>query len=170
MSTIVFMPFHWAAEMNATFALARKLQNRGHHIHYLCIPDTEERIRAQGFNWLPVFSEVFPKGELAKQQAAETAGKLYGATEFRARLRGMCELLRADAISRAIRDIHPDLLLVSSGMPWVGIGATKTDIPIVQFSSTLISVEDCRVPPFRTTLVPDNSLFSRLRTMIAWKK
>ena len=73
MANIVFMPFHWAADMNATFALARKLQNRGHSVCYATIPDTEERIRAQGFEWVPIFAEVFPKGELARQDAAEAA-------------------------------------------------------------------------------------------------
>jgi UDP:flavonoid glycosyltransferase YjiC (YdhE family) len=39
MATIVFMPFHWASDLNPTFALARKLRNRGHHIDYFGIPD-----------------------------------------------------------------------------------------------------------------------------------
>jgi zeaxanthin glucosyltransferase len=170
MATIVLMPFHWAADMNATFALARKLQNRGHRIFYLTIPDTEDRIRAQGFDWLPIFNQVFPKGELEKQSASEIQGKAYGPAEFKARLRGMCELLRNNEIGRAIKAIRPDLLLVSSGMPWVGIAAYKTAIPVIQFSSTLISVEDWSVPPFRTNLVPDGSLLSHMRILVAWKK
>lgn len=170
MATIVLMPFHWAADMNATFALARKLQNRGHRIFYLTIPDTEDRIRAQGFDWLPIFNQVFPKGELEKQSASEIQGKAYGPAEFKARLRGMCELLRNNEIGRAIKVISPDLLLVSSGMPWVGIAACKTAIPVIQFSSTLISVEDWSIPPFRTNLVPDGSLLSHMHILIAWKK
>jgi zeaxanthin glucosyltransferase len=170
MATIVFMPFHWAADMNATFALARKLQKRGHRVYYLTIPDTEDRIRAQGFEWIPAFAQVFPKGEMVKQSAAEAQGKAYGAAEFKARLRGMCELLRNQEISRATAGIHPDLLLVSSGMPWVGIAASKSGIPVIQFSSTLISTEDWSVPPFRTDLIPHDSVFSRLRIMLAWKE
>lgn len=170
MATIVFMPFHWAADMNASFALARKLQNRGHRIVYLTIPDTEERIRSQGFDWLPAFTQIFPKGELAKQTASEVTGKAYGAAEFKARLRGMCDLLRNNEIGRATSGIHPDLFLVSNGMPWVGIAAGKMNIPVVQFSSTLISVEDWSVPPFRTNLVPDGSLLSSMRIALAWKK
>jgi MGT family glycosyltransferase len=113
---------------------------------------------------------VFPKGELEKQSASETQGKAYGAAEFKARLRGMCDLLRNDEISRAISGIHPDLLLISSGMPWVGIAAGKTGVPVIQFSSNLISVEDWSVPPFRTNLVPNDSLLSAMRIMLAWKK
>lgn len=170
MATIVFMPFHWAADMNASFALARKLQNRGHRIVYLTIPDTEDRIRAQGFEWLPVFNQVFPKGELEKQSASETQGKAYGAAEFKTRLRGMCELLSKNEISRATSSIKPDLFVISNGMPWVGIAACKTGVPVIQFSSTLISVEDWSVPPFGTNLVPDGSLLSHMRILLAWKK
>jgi zeaxanthin glucosyltransferase len=170
MANLVFMPFHWAADMNASFALARKLQRRGHRIYYATIPDTEDRIRNQGFDWVPIFSQVFPKGELARQDAAVAQGQSYGAARFQERVRGMCDLLRNGEINRATRDIKPDLLLVSSGMPWLGIAAPKSGIPAIQFSSTLISVEDSRVPPFRTDLIPSNSLLSRMHIAYAWKK
>ncbi|HEY2362869.1 MAG TPA: glycosyltransferase [Candidatus Angelobacter sp.] len=170
MANIVFMPFHWAADMNATFALARKLQHRGHRVYYATIPDTEERIRTQGFEWVPAFREVFPKGELARQDVAEAQGQAYGVDQLRNRVRGMCDLLRKGEINRATREIKPDLLVVSSGMPWLGIAAPSSGIPVVQFSSTLISVEDSSVPPFRTSLMPANSLSSRLKIAYTWKK
>ena len=170
MANIVFMPFHWAADMNATFALARKLQRRGHRVYYATIPDTEERIRAQGFEWTSAFSEVFPKGELARQDAAEAQGQAYGVEQLRNRVRGMCDLLRKGEISRATRKIKPDLLAVSSGMPWLGIAAPSSGVPVLQFSSTLISVEDSFVPPFRTNLMPANSLRSRVKIAYTWKR
>ena len=85
MATIVFMPFHWASDLNPTFALARKLRNRGHHLYYFGIPDIAERIRSQGFDFTPVFSRAFPEGTLAKQYESEAQGKRYGITEFRDR-------------------------------------------------------------------------------------
>jgi hypothetical protein len=57
--------------------------------------------------------------------------------------------LREGELDRAIRDLHPDLILTSSGTPWVGIAACKTGIPVIIFSSILISVETRAVPPFR---------------------
>jgi UDP:flavonoid glycosyltransferase YjiC (YdhE family) len=155
MATIVFMPFHWASDLNPTFALARKLRNRGHHLYYFGIPDIAERIRSQGFDFTPVFSRAFPEGTLAKQHESEAQGKRYGITEFRDRFRGTCELLREGELDRATRHLHPDLLLASSGTPWVGIAAYKTGVPIITFSSTLISVEDSAVP-FNTNLIPED--------------
>jgi MGT family glycosyltransferase len=170
MATIVFMPFHWASDLNPTFALARKLRDRGHRVHYLCIPDTEARVRAQGFEFTPVFGRVFPEGALARQHESDARGERYGVAEFRERFRGTCELLREGEIERVTRGLRPDLLLTSSGTPWVGIAASRTGLPVVSFSSTLISVEDSTVPPFNTGLIPGRSPLSRLRTWFEWRK
>ena len=170
MGLVVFMPFHWASDMNPTFALARKLLDRGHRVHYLGIPDIAERIRSQGFDFSPVFSRAFPEGALAKQYESEAQGKLYGVTEFMARFRKTCEHLREGELDRATRQLHPDLYLISSGTPWVGIAACQTGVPVICFSSTLISVEDSTVPPFNTDLIPRDTALSRLRTWLEWKK
>ena len=170
MATIVFMPFHWASDLNPTFALARKLRNRGHQVHYLCIPDTEPRIRSQGFDFTPIFSRAFPEGTLAKQYESEAQGERYGWAEFRDRFQGTCELLREGELNRAIRHLHPDLLLTSSGTPWVGIAACKTGVPVMSFCSTLISVEDSVIPPFSTELIPKPTWPSHLRIWLEWKK
>jgi MGT family glycosyltransferase len=170
MATIVFMPFHWASDLNPTFALAGKLRDRGHRVHYFGIPDTAERIRSQGFDFTPVFSRAFPEGTLKKQSESEAQGKRYGVSEFRDRFRGTCELLREGELDRAIHQLHPDLLLTSSGTPWVGIAACKTGVPVINFCSTLISVEDSAIPPFNTDLIPEDTLLSRLRIWLEWKK
>ena len=170
MATIVFMPFHWASDLNPTFALAGKLRKRGHRLHYFGIPDIAERVRSQGFDFTPVFSRAFPEGTLAKQYESESQGKRYGVSEFRDRFRGTCELLREGELDRAIHQLHPDLLLTSSGTPWIGIAAHVTGIPVINFSSILISVEDSSVPPFGTNLIPKKTLRSRLQTWLEWRK
>jgi len=170
MATIVLMPFHWESDLNPTFALANKLRDRGHRVHYLAIPDTAARIRSQGFDFTPIFSRAFPEGTLAMQYESEAQGKRYGIDEFRDRFRTTCELLREGELDRATRQLHPDVLLTSSGTPWVGIAACQTGIPVISFSSTLISVEDSAVPPFNTDLIPKDSWLSRLRTWLLWKK
>jgi UDP:flavonoid glycosyltransferase YjiC (YdhE family) len=170
MATIVFMPFHWASDLNPTFALARKLHNRGHCIHYFGIPDTADRIRSQGFDFTPVFSGAFPEGTLAKQYESEAQGNRYGIEEFRDRFRSTCDLLRKGELDSATRHVHPDILLTSSGTPWVGIAACQTGIPVITFSSTLISVEDPAIPPFKTNLIPKGTWSSQLRIWLEWKK
>src|SRR6185436_16473667 len=123
MATIVLMPFHWAANLNATFALAKRLRQRGHRVIYLCIPDSEERVRSQGFEFLPVFEPVFPRGALDEQYTNEANGRYLGIAGFRSRVQGMCELMLRGEIESCLEDVRPDLFVVASVTPWVGIGA-----------------------------------------------
>src|SRR5436309_630337 len=144
------MPLHWAANLNAAFALARRLQLRGHRLHFLCLADTEDRIRSQGFDFTPVFERAVPKGALPRQYAEETRGTYIGAGGFKGRIRAICEGLLAGELERAADRLGADLFLVSTQTPWVTIGAWRTRVPVATFSSSLISVHDPRVPPFCT--------------------
>jgi zeaxanthin glucosyltransferase len=170
MSNIILIPHYWASDLNASFALARKLSRRGHQVHYLCVPENEERIRAQGFDFTPFFSRVFPKGSIEEQFSNEAQGTYGGLTAFREKFRGMCELLCQGEMDSATSGLNPALILASSYMPWVAIAAHKTGVPVLSFSSTLISVADATVPPFGTGLIPGPTLISRLRVSLAWQK
>lgn len=169
MPSIILMPFHWASDMNSTFGVARKLKERGHRVIYLCIPDGEERIRSQGFEFLPIFSRVFPSGSIAEQDARQAKGEDTGMDTFKARFRGMCEDIVNGEIEKSLDGVRPDLFLTSSGMPWVGIGAIATGSRVISFSSTLISVFDSMAPPFSSTVIPRGTLSSRLKTSFAWE-
>lgn len=170
MSTIVIAPLYWHANMNVTFALAKKLRSLGHRVHYACIPDMEERIRAQGFDFHPIFSSIFPRGTLATQSANEAAGKFLGADGVNVRIRAMCELCRTGEIARATDDLRPDLFLVSNHLPWVGIGAWKTGAPVIMFSSVVVSVPDRLVPPISSDRIPSPDFSSRIGTWWEWRK
>jgi MGT family glycosyltransferase len=170
MANIVIAPLYWHANMNVTFALARELQSIGHRILYACIPDTEERIRSQGFDFVPVFSKVFPKGTLAAQFANEAAGKFLGAAGVIARVQAVCELCREGEVARATAHLHPDLFLVSNHLPWVAIDAWKAGIPVIMFSSMVVSVKDAFVPPISSGTIPSSSLGSRLKVRWEWER
>lgn len=156
--------------MNVTFALAKKLRSLGHRIHYACIPDMEERIRAQGFDFQPVFPSVFPRGTLATQFANEAAGKFLGAAGVNARVQAMCELCRDGEIARATHDLRPDLFLVSNHLPWVGIGAWKAGGAVIMFSSVVVSVPDSLAPPISSDRIPSPDFNSRMGTWWEWRK
>lgn len=170
MSTIVIAPLYWHSDLNATFALAKKLERVGHRVHYACIPDLEERIRAQGFDFVPIFSSVFPRGTLAQQAANEAVGKYLGAAGVNARVKGMCELCRDGELTNATRHLHPDLFLVSNHLPWAGIEAWKTGLPVIMFSSIIVFASDSMVPPGGSDIIPSPGLISRLHIWWEWSK
>jgi len=169
-ANIVIAPLYWQANINVTFALARKLRKRGHRVLYACIPDTEERIRSQGSDCVSIFSSVFPPGTLAKQSANEAAGKYLGAEGVNVRVKAMCELCRDGEVVRATRNFAPDLFLVSNHLPWVGLDAWKSGAPVVMFSSVLISAPDPVVPPVNSYTFPSTNLMSRIKVFWEWRK
>ena len=170
MANIVIAPLYWQANMNVTFALAKKLQSNGHRIVYACIPDTEERIRSQGFDFVPIFSSVFPKGALAAQFANEAAGKFLGLAGVNARTKGMCELCRDGEVAKATASMRPDLFLVSNHVPWVAIDAWKTGTQIIMFSSVVVSTRDAFAPPISSDTIPARHLSSRLKVWWEWQR
>src|SRR5438093_583269 len=170
MATIAIAPFHWAADLNSAFALARKLERRGHRPLFLCVPDAGARIRSQGFEFRTIFSDVYPAGAVEKQHSEEARGRSEGLGGFGERLRAMCEALRAGEIERTVQGVRPDLFLVSSWTPWTAIAAARTGRPVVSFSSTLISVPDPLVPPFSSDLSPGRFPLFRLRAAWAWRR
>jgi len=170
MANIVIAPLYWQANMNVTFALAKKLQRLGHRIVYACIPDTEERIRSQGFDFVSIFSSIFPKGILAAQFANEATGKFLGLAGVNARTKGMCELCRDGEVARATANIRPDLFLVSNHVPWVAIDAWKAGTQIIMFSSVVVSSRDAFAPPINSDTIPSPGLRSRLRVWWEWQR
>jgi zeaxanthin glucosyltransferase len=170
MANIVIAPLYWHSDLNTTFALAKKLMARGHRVHYVCIPDTEERIRSQGFDFVPIFSTVFPRGTLAAQYANEAAGKYLGLAGLNARVQRMCELCRDGELARTTGSLHPDLFLISNHVPWAGIEAWKTGRPLLMFSSLVVSLPDSVVPPIGSDTIPSSTVISRLRVGWEWRR
>ena len=170
MATILLFPYHWAADLNSSFALARKLEQRGHKTRFLCVPDAEALVRAQGFSFEPILSSVFPPGSVTRQEEQEASGRFGGYGGFLERLHATFDELRRGAIDRAADGAAADALLVSSWMPWVAIAAYRTRRPVLLFLSTPISAPDPVVPPFGSDLLPDGSRLFRLRVWLAWRR
>jgi len=163
-------PLYWHADINTTFALAKALQSRGHRVLYACIPETEERIRSQGFDFIPIFSSVLPPGTLAAQYANEAEGKYLGAAGINTRVGGMCELCRNGELAKATRNFHPDLFLVSNHLPWAGIDAWKTGVPVIMSGCLIQSIPDSLSPPINSDTIPGSTLATRIKVSWEWQK
>jgi MGT family glycosyltransferase len=134
------------------------------------MPDAESRILAQGFEFASFLSTVFPPGTLeaaADAQAREAGG---AANSWPDRFRATCEALVEGELERVVSSLGADALLISSWTPWIGVAASRLGVPVLNFSSTFLSVEDRWVPPFGTDIVPGQTPFWRLRTRLAWSR
>ena len=170
MATIAFIPLSIQGDVNASLALARSLKDRGHDVHYLAIPDLEDRIRAQGFGFVPLLENVHPRGKTdSVNQRAARGERITMSSVIEGAAREQ-QALSDGAIEAASRALRPDLYVVASGWPMAAIAAYGTGRPVVLFSSNLISPYDPLVPPLSSPLVPDGSRRFRLKTWLTWKR
>lgn len=168
MAKIVFVPFHWAGDLNISFYLARKLQRRGHQIHYLAPIDVLADIRAQGYEATPLLESIFPEGKILKEREDIAAGRWAGFGEVMREYRATMEALREGALERALEGLGAELLAISSSLPERAVAASRTGLPIVLYSNCLASPWDPRVPPLRSGLIPGRSPLFGLRTRLRW--
>jgi len=168
-ATLAIFPYPWAADLHCTFALARKLERRGHRVIVCAIPDVGPRVSARGHPFVPVLRDAFPPGSLQEQNRDEARGRVHGERTFDAVFRRILDALAGGEIERVTGTIRPDALLVSSWTPWVAIAAHGTGLPVACFSSILVSVADSRVPPFGSDTIPRDTPWSRLRTRLSWE-
>jgi zeaxanthin glucosyltransferase len=161
MATIGFFPLHETSHVNATFGLARKLKSRGHRVCYLAIPDFEEYVRSQGFEFMPFLPALFPKGS-QRQIASDppAAGKLW---------KKAFEMLCRGELDEPIKHCGFDLLVVDTWAQQLALIAYKVGVPAILLSPTLPVTRDTRLPPASEAIIP-GSLVARLKIRLWWLK
>ena len=70
MARIVFALDHEEGHCFPTFKLARQLEQRGHTVTYLGLPDTGALVRRQGFSFVPILERFFPEGTVEQRKRA----------------------------------------------------------------------------------------------------
>ncbi|MEJ2419291.1 MAG: hypothetical protein P8Y45_20680 [Exilibacterium sp.] len=62
MATILFNSWPLYGPVSCLLDIADRLKNNGHRVCFVGIADGEAMIRAQGFEFFPIFEQIFPKG------------------------------------------------------------------------------------------------------------
>ena len=168
MARIVFVPWHFAGNMNASFALARSLAARGHEIHYASLIDLEPRIRAQGFGFQPIFTALYPKGRFEEENQQQASGAPFSPAQMKELNLGTFRALRDGELAPIVAAVKPDAFVIANSLPWVAIAAHREKVPVALFSSTLLSPYDPTVPPINSDLIPDGTLGAKLKIRWTW--
>src|SRR5690349_19802697 len=143
MATIAFLIEHEEGHLNPTFRLARRLAARGHRLVYLGLPDGGDLVRGQGFEFIPILEDLFPRGTIRTLRGmarmgdrAETVAEIGAAARagpgsaYSRSFRGMLD--GDPALDRAMRELRPDLVvLTSSYVPHAVILRNRYRLPIV---------------------------------------
>src|SRR5580658_7151940 len=128
-------------------ALGRELIARGHRVTVIQMPDTEERVRAEGLEFVPIGLSDHPRGSLPESLAQ--LGRLQGFAALRftiAAVRRTTEMLCRDAPG-VIRAAGIEMLLVDQTEPGGGTVADHLRLPFVTICNALMLNREAAVPP-----------------------
>lgn len=180
MARILFFVYPNIGSQIASMKLAADLKAHGHHVCYLGIKDSEAYIRANGFDFVPVFEEHFPEGYLEDQISFDTMpmgiSYLLALREIAKGFKTFIQDLAGAGGERfmaLLRELRPDLMVFASAEPqieWIAMLACSMGIRGIYFNDMLKPYEDLGFPPPGSSLIPNRSLRSRVRIFLAWKR
>jgi zeaxanthin glucosyltransferase len=109
MALIAFLIDIEEGHLLPSFSLAHSLKRFGHEVIYLSVPDNEEQIKGQGFGFVPILEEIYPKGfnrklkQFVRKQGIETA-KIE---------RQHFEIITSELLESVFMAVKPRLIVVS---------------------------------------------------------
>lgn len=177
MARIGFFVLPNTGGMNACLKSAADLRERGHDVAYFGLKDSESYIRANGFDFTPVFEAHFPKGYFSDDLSSKgfwerwrtfRAARTHFGRFFAHVLAGADE-----QFMDLLRDRGPDLMVFASGDPpieWPALMAYALGIKSVYFFDALWPCEGGRIPNIGTHLIPTPGFIFSLRNFLAWQR
>jgi zeaxanthin glucosyltransferase len=149
-------------------ALARRLEQRGHHVVIFGIADTEARIRAAGIEFHLIGADDYPPGTL--QKLDQRLGELNGLATFRftvERVKNTARMVLRDGPD-AVRAAHLDAMLIDEA-DMGGNVAQHLNLPFVSIAFFPPLIQDDRIPPFCFSWPAGQGPLSRLRNRLGMR-
>lgn len=154
MSTIAFVLDHQEGHLIPTFPLARRLVERGHRVVYMTLADGGDFVRQNGFESALILERLYPRGTVQTLREGPGHSKLLDMHDLAAKDNDdqheyVQNLVEDPGLAEAVRDLRPDLLLVSSIFPLSAlILRCRFDVPLALLTPYLrktTKVGFCRV-------------------------
>lgn len=180
MSNVLFFILHEVGSLNASFRLANDLKMRGHDVTYVGVADSGALVEANGFEFVALFREHFPKGSVGAltNQGVPRQGldHLLWAPRRHFVFRQFVDYLLAggdEEVFSVLRELRPDLILFSGGpyIEWPALMAQSLGIKSVYFCSTLAPRDGTGLPPMSSPIMPRRreSRWGAARIWAAWQ-
>jgi UDP:flavonoid glycosyltransferase YjiC (YdhE family) len=138
MRRVAIFPYPEMGHLIPSLKLARGLKSRGHVVSYFGPPDFEEGVRSEGFEFVPVLEELFPKGFI-KERATKRGllalkAMVVHAQEGAQSNPGYCPRTE---LNEALKRTRPELLLIDALLPDIAVAAHAAAIPSVLLNTQL---------------------------------
>lgn len=163
---IICPPF--PGHINPLSALGRELQQRGHEVTFLQIPDLELKVRREKLNFWAIGKSKYRPGLLV--ETFEQLGKLSNLEALRYSV-GFCQLI-ADIVCqdapKAIAAAGIEALLVDQLEPAGETVAEFLQLPFICVSSAQAIHRRADIPPFFTPWNYHDTWWARIRNSLAY--
>ncbi|WP_375759641.1 glycosyltransferase [Corallococcus exercitus] len=150
MANILIAAGSTPGHINPALKIARALQSRGHRIHFWGLLDAQEPIRAEGFDFVPLFPDLFPEGDLREVGALRARrdrwGQLRHMHRHMGRVRRMMEAMLEGELDRVLQQLRPDLFLCDVIERFLPLIAHGNGVPTVLVNTTVPVVPPPRQP------------------------
>ena len=116
MARIAFVVDHEEGHLLSTFKLARQLQERGHAVTYLGLEDSAPMVTRQGFDFVPILSQLFPRGSVTRWRSDNGSPEETEPEAHRFYDQYLGTMARGQGLDEPVRSVRPDLFLLNSIM------------------------------------------------------
>ena len=116
MATILFMPLSEKGHVITTLKLAKSLRGRGHRVLYVGLLDFQEYLSSHGFELIPLFEDLLPKGFIGEGIAD---GPVFQAVTATLHAEGLkcgkaAQAMLDEEIHSIVRRMAADLVVIDS--------------------------------------------------------
>ncbi|MCU7549954.1 glycosyltransferase [Chitinophagaceae bacterium LB-8] len=163
MSTIIFKCLDTASHYNATYKLAQELMNRNHRVIYLGHQSFKETIIRQGFEFYNhanfTTHEKAPEGNWIKKLI------------FRYKINQQYKnyFLNGSPLEAAISKFKPDLMILDVSLSALFPILLEKKIKFMVFTTKVSLNKAPLVPPFTSSFIPKNNIWSRIQVALLWQ-
>jgi zeaxanthin glucosyltransferase len=165
MSRVLFSTFFDAGHIFPTFQIAKKLLARGHDVAYIGIEDAEEMVVREGLRFIPIFSDLMPRGYWPDRSARRAHRRgLALVQEWRrgtAVARRAIEEVFAGKVDATLRRAAPDLVVFDNLLPWLGLHVQGLGMRPLQLNTNVPWRKEGLSPPFSSPHIPRDDLRTR---------
>ncbi|WP_257456246.1 glycosyltransferase [Archangium lipolyticum] len=172
MATILFTVRPERGHINPSLRIARTLQVRGHRVLYCGIPDIGELVRREGFEFAPIFEELFPVGFRDEMRARLSRLRGWGRRReehsLDRRYEAAQKCILEGEFDRPFARARADLLICDVLMQEPPLVAWGHHIPTLLLNTTLPLRREPGLPPLSSPLLPDGGAVSRARIALTW--
>ncbi|WP_298422726.1 glycosyltransferase [uncultured Kordia sp.] len=171
MANICFIIFNQPSHYNATFAIARALETKGHSITYLSHNESQKAyVEKQGFKLNRIFKECYYKHE-GQTVADENDYRrpLAILKEVIAQTKELKKIfIEGTEAQQLIDREQPDLFIIDYSYVQYYFNLQKFGIPIVMLETTVSSVRTPKYPGVFSTLMPEDTFLGNLKISLNW--